>query len=473
MIKKLLFAALLLVCGMAEAQNDPVLMRINGVPVTRSEFEYSYNKNNNEAVVDKKSVEQYVDLFVNYKLKVLAAQAAGIDTTQAFRREFLMYRDQQLRPSFVNEADIENEARKIYRQTQQRVDSTGGMVRPAHILVLLKQKASKAAQDSAKAKADSIYNVLKAGADFAEVAKKCSDDKRSGARGGDIGWIQRGQTLKEFEDKVYSMKKGELSKPFLSAVGYHIVKLEDKRMFFPYDSVRNDIRRFIDQRNIREAIISRKIDSLAKVAVPQCKPEDILDKREKELEAKDPDLKNLIREYHDGLLLYEISNRTVWDKASKDTAGLERFFKKNKKKYRWEQPRFKGLAYQVKDASDIERVKDVVKKTDYSAWADSLRKVFNDSVVTVKATKGIFKKGDNAIVDSREFGVDTTVALPKGYVAQATYGWMLKAPKTFEDVREQVVADYQDFLEKAWVESLRRKYSFTVDKAVLATVNKH
>ena len=118
---KSLLAAMLIVASSAGAQTaDPVVMTINGKSVLRSEFEYSYNKNNSETVVDKKNVADYVPLFVNYKLKVLAAEAAGIDTTSAFRKEFLTYRDQQVRPSFINDDDVETEAYRIYKETQDR-----------------------------------------------------------------------------------------------------------------------------------------------------------------------------------------------------------------------------------------------------------------------------------------------------------------------------------------------------------------
>lgn len=91
---------MLLSGSIAFAQNDdPTIMTINGQPVSRSEFEYSYNKNNSEGVIDKKTVNEYVDLFVNYKLKVLAALDAHIDTTASFKQEFLQYRDQQVRPA--------------------------------------------------------------------------------------------------------------------------------------------------------------------------------------------------------------------------------------------------------------------------------------------------------------------------------------------------------------------------------------
>lgn len=471
---KSLLVALLVAATTASAQTaDPTIMTINGKAVPRSEFEYSYNKNNSETVVDKKSVDEYIDLFVNYKLKVMAAEEAGIDTTKAFRDEFRMYRDQQIRPSFINDNDVEREARTIYEDTRKRIDGNGGLVRPRHILVSLKQNATKAQSDSALVRADSIYNALIKGADFAELAQRCSDDKGSARRGGDLSWVQRGYMVKEFEDAIFAMKPGEISKPILSPFGYHIIKVEAKQNFFPYDTVRADIHRFIESRGLRERIISQNIDSIAKHSVPQCTPEDIINRRADEMTAADPALKNLIREYHDGLLLYEISNRTVWDKAAKDEKGLAAYFKKNRKRYKWEQPRFKGIAYWVKQEGDVEAVKKSLKNIPFEKWAERLRKEFNDSTIRIKVVKGIFREGDNALIDKVVFAKDTTVADVKDFPISATYGEKLKAPKTHNDVRELVVADYQEQLEKAWIEALRKRYTVVVNKDVLSTVNKH
>lgn len=472
-LKSLLAAMLIAASSVCAQTDDPTVMTINGKPVTRSEFEYSYNKNNAEAQSDKKSVNDYVDLFINYKLKVLAAEEAGIDTTKAFRDEFLMYRDQQVRPTFITDADVEREARKIYAQTRDRVNSNGGLVRPAHILVMIKQNATKAQQDSAKLRADSIYTALQKGADFAELARRVSDDRASAVRGGDVSWVQKGQTVKEFEQQVFALKKGEMSKPFLSPFGYHIVKLMDKRDFFPYDSVHADIVRFIEQRGLRERIITQNIDSIAKASVPQLKPEQVVDNRVKEMSAKDPALRNLVREYHDGLLLFEISNRTVWDKVAKDDKAIAAYFKKNRKRYRWDSPRFKGIAYYVKDAADVENVRKALKNVPFADWAETLRKQFNDSTVRIKAVKGIFKEGDNALVDRDVFRRDTTVKAIDEFPIMATYGRTIKAPEDYTDVRDAVVHDLQDVVEKQWVADLRRKYPVTVNREVLDTVNNH
>ena len=473
MKSKLLIGAMLLCGNIVFAQvDDPVVMKINGQPVSRSEFEYSFNKNNSEGVIDKKSVDEYVDLFVNYKLKVEAAKEARLDTLKSFLNEFAGYRDQQIRPAMITDADIEAEARRIYEETRSRIDGNGGMTKPAHILVMVKQKADEAQQKAAKERIDSIYNALQNGADFAELAKKCSDDKGTAANGGELQWIAKGMTLKEFEDAAWALEKGQMSKPVLSPAGWHIILLKDKGNFFDYDSQRADIVRYIEQRGLREKIIDNKLDSIGKAQ--NTTAEKVLEAKRLELEANDSDLRNLIKEYYDGLLLYEISNRTVWEKAAADQAGLVAYFKKNKKNYKWDAPRFKGIAYHVKDQADVKAVKDAVKGLPFDQWADKLRKTFNnDSILRIRVEKGIFKQGDNALVDREVFGVDTIAKGLKDYPIDAVYGQKLKAPKEMTDVKAQVLADYQDALEKEWVEGLRRKYAVEIDEEVLKTVNKH
>lgn len=462
-----------LLCSLAvSAQvNDPVIMTVGGKPVLRSEFEYSYNKNNTDGVIDRKTVEEYVELFVNYKLKVAAALEEHFDTLTSFNKEYLEYRDQQIRPTLIDDADIEAEARKIYQSTKDRI-GPDGLVEPAHILLRLAQQADAQTQSKVKQRADSIYNALLAGADFAEMARKYSEDPGSAQRGGSIGQISRGQTLKEFEDATFALKDGEMSKPVLSSVGYHIIKMIKHADFPPFDSLREDIRNFIEARGLREAVINEKIEALAKQG--NTTPANLMNQRADSLAAIDQDTKYLFQEYHDGLLLYEISNREVWDKASKDEEGLKAFFKKNKKNYKWDSPRFKGIAYYAKDNKDIAAVKKSLKGVSFDKWAEVLRSTFNsDSVLKIRVEKGLFKKGDNVLVDKYEFDVDTIPAEKKDYPYCATYGKMLKAPKEMSDVRSQVTSDYQDAMEKKWLQRLRKKFPVVVNKDVVATVNKH
>lgn len=468
-----MLAAATLVSAAAMAQADPTIMTINGQAVARSEFEYSYNKNNSEGVIDKKTVAEYVDLFINYKLKVAAAVDARLDTLTSFKKEFAQYRDQQIRPTMVTDSDVEKEAMAVYENTKRGIGERG-LIRPAHIFMLVPQKAEAGVQEKAKATIDSIYKALKAGADFEAMAKKHSQDPGSAAQGGLLPWIGPNQTLKEFEDKAYALKTGEMSEPFLSPAGYHIVLMKERKQLEPYDSLRSNIIRYIEQRNVRDHIVDKKLDAMVKGSAGKLTKASILEAKADSLMKGDSDLRNLIREYHDGLLLYEISNRTVWEKAAKDEEGLEKFFKKNKKKYAWSEPRFKGMAYHVKVQEDVQAVKDCVKKLAFDKWADALRKTFNsDSVLRIRVEKGLFKQGDNALVDREVFKKDTAVTATKDYPIDATYGKLLKKPEDYTDVRGLVTADYQDMLEKQWVAGLREKYAVTVDEEVLKTVNKH
>lgn len=464
--------AMLLNGSMVFAQSvDPVIMTVNGKPVLRSEFEYSYNKNNSDGVIDKKSVDEYVDLFINYKLKVEAALDAHLDTMKSYQNEFASYRDKQIRPSIITDADIEKEAYHIYKETQQRIDSHGGVVKVAHILLRLNQRAPQEKDVIAKLRIDSIYNALLNGADFAQLAKKYSDDKESAVNGGELPWIQYGQTFPEFEKQAYALKNGQMSKPFMSPVGYHIILKKDSRNFFPYDSLRTDIIKFIEQRGIRENIINARLDSISKSE--HVTVSDVLEKKTQEMESEDSSLKYLIKEYHDGLLLYEISNRTVWQKAATDEDALSKYFNKNKKRYKWEQPRFKGIAYHTKYKDDLKAVKKILHKKDFSEWSDVLKKTFNKDSVRILADKGIFKMGDNLLIDNFVFKQNKPDKHLVDYPYENVYGKKLKSPENLSDVRQMVINDYQEYLEKGWVETLRKKYPVSVNHSVLATVNKH
>ena len=251
-MKKLLFAfCAAIVAQTASAQvDDPIVMTVNGEDVTRSEFEYSYNKNNTDLVVDKASLDEYVELFVNYKLKVAAAKEAQLDTMASFQQEMADYRAQQAEEYLLDTAFIEEEARKTYQVTLDNI-GPDGLFQAAHILIRLPQRASTAEQARAKQRIDSIYMVLRNGANFAEIAKLHSEDPGSARDGGMLPWLHKGQLLEEFEVVALDMQPGEMSRPVLSPVGYHIIYMNDRKQFEPYEFHRKDIFEFLEQRGIR------------------------------------------------------------------------------------------------------------------------------------------------------------------------------------------------------------------------------
>ena len=475
LIMAALFAAVPYAATLSQPKgDDPVIMTVNGQPVLRSEFEYSYNKNNSEGVIDKKSVEEYVDLFINYKLKVAAAIDAHYDTLTSFKKEFAQYRDQQVLPMMVTDADMEAEARKIYDETVERI-GPDGLIKTAHILLRADQQAPQEEWDKAKVRIDSIYQALKNGADFAELATRLSQDPGSARQGGELPFVQHGQFVKEFEDAAFALQPGEMSPVVKSPFGYHIILMKERKMLEPFEHHHDAILKFMEQRNMRDRIAQQKVEEIVGKSNGQLTQEQFMEQKADELAKNDMELRYLIQEYHDGLLLYEISNQLVWDKAAKDEAGLANYFKKHKKNYAWEEPRFKGMAYHVKEQADVKAVRDCVKKLAFDKWADALRTTFNaDSVIRIRVEKGIFKKGDNAVIDSAVFKKDTTVTHLKDYPIDAHYGKVLKkGPEDYTDVRGLVVADYQEQLEREWVADLRRKYAYQVNEEVLKTVNNH
>lgn len=454
---------------------DPVIMTINGQQILRSEFEYSYNKNNTEGVIDKKTIDEYLPLFVNYKLKVAAALDEKMDTATAFINEFITYRDQQIRPSFINDSDVEAKAKEIYDKTKQQISEMGGLFNFAHIFFPTSQKLSSDELQQIRTRADSISEVIKKGkATFEEMEQLFSQDNVAHLKNGELGWAPKGSFFPEFEEAAHALKDGEISGVVTSPAGLHIIKRIGQREFFEYDSVKNDIMQFINARNIRETIINDKLKAMAETADNGTTPESIIDQQAYDMQQKDPALRNLIREYHDGLLLFDISNREVWEKANNDENALKQFFLKNRKNYTWNEPRYKGMIYHVKDKATEKAVKKCVKKLDFELWKETLRSSFNnDSVIRIRVELGRFKPGDNKWIDQKVFNKTVKPEKNKDYPIENIFGKLLKAPENYHDVRTQLVADYQEFLEKQWVEQLRKRYQVVVNNDVLATVNNH
>ena len=439
------------------AETDHIVMTVNGTDVTRSEFEYSYKKNNGPEVLDRKTVNDYVGLFVNYKLKVQAALDAKLDTLSGYKAEFTKYRDAQVLPTIINDADVEREARVIYDDTKKNI-GPDGLLKLSHILIRVGQNDSDDKMKEQHQRADSIYNALRGGADFATLAKEKSQDPGSAQRGGLLGWISKGRTLKAFEDAAFALKDGEMSQPVLSEVGYHIILREASKQLEPFDSLREDIYKFIDRRNVRQSIAQNRLKQISEAE--GVNEEQVMNERIDSIVAVSPEMRYLIQEYHDGLLLYEVCNRQVWQPVAADKAKQEAFFKKNMKKYKWDEPRFKGIAYYTRDEKDIDAVKKSVKGKPFSEWTETLRSTFNgDSILRIRVEKGIFKKGMNTLVDRYEYKDESvTPKEKKDYPYMATYGKMLKTPEELSDVAALVQADCQEAEEKAWLETLKKKY---------------
>ena len=475
-MKKLisLLCALVALQTVGAQTDDPVVMTVNGVDVTRSEFEYSFNKNNTDLVVDKKSLDEYVELFVNYKLKVAAALDAQLDTMETFKKEVADYRSQQAEEYLVDNDFIEREARNTYQQTAERI-GPDGQFKAAHILVRLTQQATPREQAQAKLRIDSIYAALKAGADFAEMAKAHSEDPGTAREGGMLPWLTRGQLLREFETAALALQPGEMSEPVLSPVGYHVIYMSERKPFEPYEYHRASILQFLEQRGIRAHAKRSMGQKLAAEMGGKVTPEEALAKAEMELDAKYPEFGFLMKEFYEGSLLYEISTREVWNKAAEDTEGLEKYFKKNKKSYNYDEPVYRGLVVHCVSDDVLKKVQKLVKKQPQKEWVKVIREAFNsDSLLQVKMVRGPFKATQNMYADYYAFEQGERPDTVAGFPVTGVVGKLQKkGPDSYEDVRGPVTADYQNYLEQLWVKELRKRYAVTLYPEALETVNKH
>ena len=177
---------------------DPVIMTVNGKQVTRSEFEYSFNKNGNpEKAVDIRAIEDYVPMFINYKLKVAAAEAARLDTLSSFKKEFMTYRDMQLTSYLVDSTFIDSVATSIYKDSEKQLNGHD-LLKPSHILILVPASATEAEKKIYRQRIDSIYSALQHGADFATLAKEKSQDPGSALQGRKLSNLKRISSIFKF-----------------------------------------------------------------------------------------------------------------------------------------------------------------------------------------------------------------------------------------------------------------------------------
>lgn len=476
-MKKLFFALSLGVFSLAAMaqQQSPTLMRIAGKPISRAEFEYAYNKNNGvEGAVEKKSISEYLDMFINYKLKVAAAEALKMDTLKSFQEEFRTYRDLQLTPALKNPAFIDSVARKVYDDYARQVGKED-ILTTAHILLLVEQTASEAQKKAVALRADSLYQTIVAGGNFAEIAKKYSQDPGSASKGGELPPIGKGMTLKEFEDAAYALQAGQMCRPVLSPVGYHIIWVKERKPLDSYEVIYPTLIESLKRQGIEEAAAEDKIQKL--ITAGQTR-EAVMDSLLKTGIAANPSLQHLVQEYHDGLLLFEVAKKEVWDVAAQDVKGLRRQFKKHKKRYAWRQPHFKGYIVSAKTTDAARQAKKLIEKgvPEGKEMSDFLKEHINkDSVLVTVRGQYLVVQGENSTIDCLAFG-DTqkeVVHLRPDFVHTILVGEVLKKPQSYEDVKADVLTDHQQQLEKKWIESLRKRFDIEVDKAVLRTVNQH
>lgn len=667
MRKTLFLATLVLTSSLLFGQKNILkkeLLNIDGQKVTAGEFLKMYKKNG-AGGADTSSLADYLQLYINFRLKVLDAENRKMDTLPSFKKELERYRKQLARPYFTDEKVTDSLIKQAYQRMQydirashilvrvapdaapadtlkawnkinrireeiihgmdfgkaavkysedpsardtkgipgrQRarrgnhgdlgfftvfnmvypfeeaayntpVDSVSKPVRtrfgyhlikvtdkrPAmgvaeveHIFVALKPGYTKADSLAKAEKIRNIYKKIKEGMPFEEAAKKYSEDRGSSGNGGRLPRFTSGRIVPQFVEQIDQLKPGEISKPFQTIYGFHIIKLLDRKRPGSFAKEEPVIKERLarDQRaqKSREAVLSKikkdndlriyqdakkavfnaidtsvlagkfRADSLpgnwnhALMELGKTHPQvwvqkdfaryveqhqhgktyrdksvmldnlfkqfvnhNCLSYENKHLEDFYPDFKALMQEYHDGILLFNLMDKMVWSKAIKDTVGLENYFNAHQQKYRHGKEA---------DAIIFSCPKKALPKLDSLLQSypdkgklaqDILRQKIRIAGVT--ADSGLFQKGDNRLLDSIPWkpGASRPVFSEVENKASVVFIKKVLPPglMTFDQARGLVASDYQDVLEKQWVQQLRKQYPVKVNQKVLQKLIKY
>lgn len=647
MIRSFSIALLVMLAFTTVAQNKKeIVVTIGDQQISKEEFEANYKKNNTNTLEakDKKTPEEYLDLFVNFKLKVLEAQKLGYDTVKSFVNELKGYREELAKPYLTDVSFNEEMVKTAYYRTQferkashilirvapeaspadtlaawnkisdirkQIIDGadfnemaakhsedpsaaqnkgelgyfgafqmvypfenaayntpvgqvsqiirtrfgyhilkvedereTPGEIKVAHIMISFPKQASDETIEKLKLRADSVWELATSGSDFADLAKKYSNDKFTAQSGGEMNWFTSTNfPVKVFSDAAFALQKdGDISAVVRTPYGWHIIKRLELRKTQPFDVLKADLESKIKQNpqisKYRDDVFEQELkkayqfklndgnfskvlvvmltdttkmkevtEELAPIAqlplvdfadktytcgdfaqymkdeagnlklVPNAKnAKSFLDKfisgklleyEDSQLEVKHPDFAAVYREYHDGILLFNISKDKIWDVASSDTARLENYYNNTTKKYFWNE-RFKGLVLQAKDLETRNKVETALDGKEMSK--EELNSIFNPNGENdLQITEVSVEKGDNPVVDyyiwngPKPAGFNETTTFVHG----KTVG---SEQKTLKDAWGLYSSDFQEQIEKEWIDSLRAKYPIVVNKKVLKKI---
>ncbi len=634
-----LLVLLLTAFANAQMSSKDVLFTVDGEPIKAEEFIRVYNKNL-DLVKDEsqKDIDGYLNLFINYQLKIKEAKRLGLDNDPSYIKEFSGYKDQlvknYLSDSKVTEAlmkeaydrmgydlkashilirmdESETDTLKVYQDLmdlRDRVITEGfdqvkaevhdgqnvfaenlgyfsafkmvyefenaayntkvgdvskpfrtrfgyhivnvedkrsslGEVTVAHIMVTAKENDSLIDPEK---RINELYKKISQGENFESLAKQFSDDKSSANNGGELGAFSSGQlSAPEFEAVAFGLKTvGDISKPFKTNYGWHIVKLLDKKGIPPYEDVKYDIENKIkrdsrsklinttlanDLRTTYQVTINPKakayfesiinpdffsnawllpkdfkneqtlvtiqnetitygdfgnhLMSIQKVYAGKTMPfKTIIEKEyngfeedallayhEEHLEFENEEFGQILKEYRDGLLLFDLMEKEVWNAAALDSVGLQNHYNTHKDDYVWEDRVDVIIATSAKEDA-IKTVEKLLKKGKSS-------EAISEALNTDQEQKVIFTKGIKPL-DYQGFPKDAVVkkGLSKVYQYNDAYhiikveAMLPKTNKTFEEAKGKVISDYQNTLEKNWLNELNERYEVKVIDAVLQDV---
>jgi len=428
----------------------------------------------------------------------------------------------------------------IIKVTERKADP--GQVQVAHIMIRFMKGATAADSAKYKAKIDSIYNLVKQGQNFADLAKKFSQDPASGRRGGALPWFGVGRMPAPFEAAAFNLKNaGDVTEPFRTEFGWHIIKLLDKKTVAPFDSMKDGITaRVVKDERAEEAVnalvtaVKKKYnfkefpeskmgfykaidasfysskwnlekakgfeqtmftlggkaytqqdfamfllknqmmgeDKGGAFAVNKLYPKFVkemcLKFKNDQLEREYPAFAEMLNEYRDGILLFDITDKMVWTKALKDTSGLQRFYEGHKNNYMWTE-RADASIYTCADDKVAKEVRKMIKEGKTDAEIQSLINAKAANSVTIQSNK--YEKKENGLVDANwKQGASDNQTQDGKVVFVNVKTIIAPTPKALDEVRGMVTTEYQNYLMAKWLEELRAKYPVQINQQALNQV---
>lgn len=221
--------------------------------ITLDEFEYAYAKNvGGWIIAEKDSFLQYkdfLDLYLNFRMKLRNAYVRGFDTDPALKKELLDYKEQIGKAYIIEKYIIQPGIKSLYENRKIEL-------RVSHIMI----KPGKGGDEAAYEKANAILDTIKSGVSFEEMAEKYSDDKFSAPKGGDIFFITATQLPVEFEDAIYTLQPGEVySEPVKTSYGYHLIKVIYKQNRIPKVRARHILISYLDESGEADSLAAKQI----------------------------------------------------------------------------------------------------------------------------------------------------------------------------------------------------------------------
>jgi len=419
-----------------------------------------------------------------------------------------------------------------------------GKVQIAHIFLrgVPGEKADSISQVN-KALMDTIYTQIKGGKEFADMARRYSDDKRSGMNGGALPILGSGKLMPQMDELAFSLDEGEVSEPFESNYGWHILTVIKKYPIASYEDSKEEISKDLSKDNrskyIKKSVInhlyskysikennrlfnsihskidtsylkntaaieiskikgtiltieSRKIpasdyikflndnpvDSRNKFSlkyVLQQKRKDFVESEvlkyyDENLENEFPQFKDVMTNYREGILIYNLMNMKIWDKSFTDTIGIEAFYQKNKANYMWPERADLVVAkcFNEKAAKKTLRYMKRGKSQEYIE-----RKINKDAQVGVTFQSGIITPKNDVLPEGFEWKKGLSKIYKKSdtnFVIVDVKRFVEPQIKTLEETKNKVRTDYQNYLEQKWNDELKNNYKVVVDQEVLNSV---